>query len=216
MIRRNKKVRKERLDMNEEKTVPPEELEAGAEPKAEREAGPFENASEEVSDSEKAPDSEETSGSEEASDSPAESSVPEGESAKYKEQYLRLAAEYDNYRKRTSREKTEAYGDAAAKTILEILPVLDNFERAMAAETTDEKFKSGMEMIQNQLIGILDKLGVKEIEAKDQPFDPNLHHAVQQIEDEELGENVVAQVFQRGYRLGDRVLRAAMVVVANP
>lgn len=216
MIRRNKKVRKERLDMNEEKTVPPEELEAGPSENALEEGSEETSGSEEVSDSEKAPDSEETPDAGKTPDSQAESSVLEGESAKYKEQYLRLAAEYDNYRKRTSREKTEAYGDAAAKTILEILPVLDNFERAMAAETTDEKFKSGMEMIQNQLIGILDKLGVKEIEAKDQPFDPNLHHAVQQIEDEELGENVVAQVFQRGYRLGDRVLRAAMVVVANP
>lgn len=133
-----------------------------------------------------------------------------------KDQYLRTVAEYDNYRKRTAREKTEAYGDASAKTVAEFLSVIDNFERAMMAETADEKFKSGIQMIFNQYLDILKKLGVEEIKAEGEPFNPQYHHAVQQIEDEELGENVVAAVLQKGYILGDRIIRPAMVTVANP
>ncbi len=132
-----------------------------------------------------------------------------------KDKYLRLYAEYDNYRKRTSKEKTEAYGDAAAKTIAEILPAIDNFERALEAETADESYKNGIRMIFNQLQDILKKIGVTEIEALNQPFDPKIHSAIKQIDDENFGENTVCQVFQKGYRLGDRIIRHSMVAVAN-
>jgi molecular chaperone GrpE len=135
--------------------------------------------------------------------------------AEEKDKYLRLFAEYDNYRKRTSKEKTEAYGDSAAKTIAEILPALDNFERALDAETSDEKYKEGIVMIFNQLQDILRKLGVTEIEALNQPFDPNIHSAIKQVDDENFGENTVCQVFQKGYKLGDRIIRHSMVAVAN-
>ena len=132
-----------------------------------------------------------------------------------KDKYLRLYAEYDNYRKRTSKEKIEAYGDAAAKTIAEILPAIDNFERALDAETHDESYKNGIRMIFNQLQDILKKIGVTEIEALNQPFDPKIHSAIKQIDDENFGENTVCQVFQKGYRLGDRIIRHSMVAVAN-
>ena len=98
----------------------------------------------------------------------------------------------------------------------EILSVVDNFERALGTECSDEKFKNGIEMIFRQYLTILEKLGVKEIEAEGQPFDPNLHNAVSSIEDEERGENEVAAVLQKGYMLGKRVIRPAMVTVANP
>ncbi len=135
--------------------------------------------------------------------------------AEEKDKYLRLFAEYDNYRKRTSKEKIEAYGDATAKAIAEILPALDNFERALEAETTDESYKNGIQMIFNQLQEILKKLGVTEIDALNQPFDPNVHQAIKQIEDENFGENTVCQVFQKGYMLGNRIVRHSMVAVAN-
>lgn len=131
------------------------------------------------------------------------------------DKYLRLYAEYDNYRKRTAKEKTQTYGDATVKCIQEILPVLDSFERALDAECTDEKFKSGMVMIHNQLTDILKKLGVTEMEALGCQFDPNIHNAIKKTEDESLGENEICEVFQKGYMLGDRVIRHAVVAVAN-
>lgn len=133
-----------------------------------------------------------------------------------KDKYLRVVAEYDNYRKRSINDKLNAVADAQAKVITEILGVIDNFERALAAECTDENYKKGVEMIFNQYTAILTKLGVTEIEALNQPFDPNVHHAVNQVEDENFGENTVCQVFQKGYKLGDKVIRCAMVAVANP
>lgn len=131
------------------------------------------------------------------------------------DKYLRLYAEYDNYRKRTAKEKTQTYGDATVKCIQEILPVLDSFERALDAECTDEKFKSGMVMIHTQLTDILKKLGVTEMEALGCQFDPNIHNAIKKTEDESLGENEICEVFQKGYMLGDRVIRHAVVAVAN-
>lgn len=133
-----------------------------------------------------------------------------------KDKYLRVAAEYDNFRKRSVNDRLNAVADAQAKVITEILSVIDNFERAMDAECTDENYKKGVEMIFKQYTGILDKLGVAEIKALGEPFDPNIHHAVNQVEDENFGENTVCQVFQKGYKLGDKVIRCAMVVVANP
>ena len=132
-----------------------------------------------------------------------------------KDQFLRLAAEYDNYRKRTAKEKESLWTDAKADTVQAFLPVYDNLERALKQDTADEAFKKGVEMTMNQLKEVFARLGVTEIEAQGQPFDPNLHNAVMHIEDENLGENTVAQVFQAGFMLGEKVIRFAMVQVAN-
>lgn len=132
-----------------------------------------------------------------------------------KDQFLRLAAEYDNYRKRTAKEKEGLWADAKADTVQAFLPVYDNLERAMKQETADEAYKKGVEMTMNQLKEVFAKLGVTEIEAEGKPFDPNLHNAVMHIEDENFGENTVAQVFQAGFMLGEKVIRFAMVQVAN-
>lgn len=133
-----------------------------------------------------------------------------------KDKYLRLLAEYDNFRKRSLKERLDASADATAKAALEVISVIDNFERAMAAECSDEGYKKGVEMIYGQFTEVIKKLGVEEIEALGKEFDPNLHNAVSQVEDENFGENTVSQVYQKGYRLGDKVIRCAMVVVANP
>lgn len=173
------------------------------------------NEEEIASAEETAPETEETP-VEEVDEKDVKIAELEKQLAETKDQHMRTLAEYDNYRKRTAKEKLEAYGDAAAKTITEMLAVIDNFDRAMAAECTDANFKNGMQMILNQYLEILKKLGVSEIEADGKEFDPRFHNAVNQIEDENFGENTVAQVFQKGYIMGDRVLRHAMVVVANP
>ena len=155
-----------------------------------------------------------TSGQEpEAAAEEAEASVPE--QTVPREQFLRLAAEYDNYRKRTAKEKENLWADAKADTVQAFLPVYDNLERALKQETADEAFKKGVEMTMNQLKEVFAKLGVTEIDAQGKPFDPNLHNAVMHIEDGNLGENTVAQVFQAGFMLGDKVIRFAMVQVAN-
>lgn len=133
-----------------------------------------------------------------------------------KDQFARLAAEYDNYRKRTAKEKETLYQDAKADTIREFLAVYDNLERAAAAPGgEDDPHKKGLEMIFTQYKELLKKLGVAEIEAQGQPFDPERHEAVMHVDDENLGENEVAQVFQAGFILGDRVIRHAVVQVAN-
>lgn len=132
------------------------------------------------------------------------------------DKYLRLAAEYDNYRKRTTKEKDGIYQDAKGDTIKTFLAVYDNLERAAAAEGgEDDPHKKGLEMIFHQFKELLAKEGVKEIEAKGKEFDPELMDAVMHIEDESLGENVVAQVFQAGFELNGKVLRHAIVQVAN-
>lgn len=133
-----------------------------------------------------------------------------------KEQFARLAAEYDNYRKRTAKEKETLYQDAKADTIKEFLAVYDNLERAAAAPGgEDDPHKKGLEMIFTQYKELLKKLGVSEIEAKGRPFDPERHAAVMHVDDEALGENEVAQVFQAGFIMGERVIRHAVVQVAN-
>ena len=139
-----------------------------------------------------------------------------GQLAVLNDQHLRLAAEYDNYRKRTTREKETIYQDAKLDTIAKFLEVYDNLERAVTqAGDEDNVHKKGMEMIFHQLQGILEKLGVTVIDPAGQPFDPERHNAVMHVDDENLGENVVAQVFQKGFLLGDRVIRFATVQVAN-
>ena len=123
------------------------------------------------------------------------------------DQFLRLAAEYDNFRKRTQREKDGIYQDAVADTVKKFLPVYDNLERALHHETADEAYKKGVEMTLTELVKILDALGVK-------PFG-EAGETVMHIEDESLGENVIAEVFQTGFAHGDKVIRFAMVKVAN-
>ena len=131
------------------------------------------------------------------------------------DKFLRLAAEYDNYRKRTAKEKESLWADAKADTAAAFLPVYDNLERALKQDTADEAYKKGVEMTMNQLKEIFSKLGITEIDALGQPFDPALHNAVMHVEDESLGENTVAEVFQAGFMLGEKVIRFAMVKVAN-
>ena len=133
-----------------------------------------------------------------------------------KDRYLRLMAEYDNFRKRSAKEKAEIYSDAAANTISQILPVYDNFERALASETSEESYRQGVEMIFKQFSDMLAKLGVEILNPLGEEFNPDIANAVTQVSDESLGENVVAQVLQKGYKLGDKVIRYAMVSVANP
>ena len=133
-----------------------------------------------------------------------------------KDQFARLGAEYENYRKRTTKEKDNIYQDAKADTIKAFLAVYDNLERAAAAEGgEDSPHKKGLEMIFAQFKDILAKQGVTEIEAKGQPFDPEKHNAVMHIDDENYGENEVAQVFQAGFAMGDKIIRHAIVQVAN-
>ena len=131
------------------------------------------------------------------------------------DKYLRLAAEYDNYRKRTAKEKESLWTDVKADTAGAFLPVYDNLERALKQDTADEAFKKGVEMTMNQLKEVLTKLGITEIPAQGQPFDPKYHNAVMHVEDENLGQNVVAEVFQTGFQCGEKVIRFAMVKVAN-
>ena len=129
--------------------------------------------------------------------------------------HLRLAADYDNYRKRTAKEKDAAYGNGKADAIEKLLPVYDNLERALQQETADEAYKKGVEMTMTQLVSIFETLGVEIFGNKGDTFDPNLHNAVMHTEDESLGENTISMVFQKGFKLGDKIVRFAMVQVAN-
>lgn len=135
--------------------------------------------------------------------------------AQAEDKYLRLMAEYDNFRKRSQKEKADIYPEAIARAVEAFLPVIDNFGRALGAGTSDEKYKSGVDMIYHQLLDALTKLEVKAIDRVGEVFDPNLENAVSRIQDDSLGENIVAEVYQKGYIRGDRVIRHAMVVVAN-
>ena len=131
------------------------------------------------------------------------------------DKFLRLAAEYDNYRKRTAKEKEALWTDIKCDTAAAFLPVYDNLERAMNQPTADEAYKKGVEMTMNQLKEVFTKLGITEIPSLGEPFDPKFHNAVMHVDDENLGENVVAEVFEKGFMLGDKVLRFATVKVAN-
>lgn len=131
------------------------------------------------------------------------------------DRYLHTLAEYDNYRKRSIREKDAIYGDATAESVKKLLPVLDSFERALNYECKDEEFKKGIALIQNTLKEVFDGMGVKEIPDIDQQFDPNLHEAVMHLDNPEYGENVITDCYRKGYTLNDKVIRHSMVVVAN-
>ena len=129
--------------------------------------------------------------------------------------HLRLAAEYDNFRKRTIKEKEASYGNGKADAVAKMLPVYDNLERALNQETTDAAFKKGVEMTMAELVKIFTALGVEIFGNVGDQFDPNLHNAVMHIENEELPENSISAVFQKGFKIGDKVVRFAMVQVAN-
>ena len=136
------------------------------------------------------------------------------ELAALNDKYLRLAAEYDNFRKRSAKERESVYADACADTVSALLPVYDNLERAAQYKNNDaESVAKGLEMTLKSFTDALTKLGVTEIPAE--TFDPNVHNAVMHVDDENLGENVVADVFQAGFKLGEKVIRFAMVKVAN-
>ncbi len=134
------------------------------------------------------------------------------EIAKLKDQLMRNMAEYDNYRKRTAKERTELTPEITARVVTEFLPVLDNLERALQAETTDEKYKEGVKLIYDSFMGTMDKLGVEKVQTED--FDPAVHQAVQQVESD-LESGKIVSVFQNGYKIGIKVLRFAMVTVAQ-
>ena len=145
---------------------------------------------------------------------PQEDKKPEAPQAQ-SDAYLRLLAEYDNYRKRSQREKDSLYADIKADTLLKFLPVYDNLVRALNQPTEDEAYRKGIEMIMTQFCTTMEKLGVEKIESLGKTFDPALHNAVMHVDDETKGENEIVEVFQEGFRLGDKVIRFAMVKVAN-
>ncbi|MGI5893779.1 MAG: nucleotide exchange factor GrpE [Candidatus Merdivicinus sp.] len=160
--------------------------------------------------------SEQKEASEQTEPKPDELEELKKANAELSDKILRQMAEFDNFRKRTVREKEEIGAVAKSKCISELLPVLDNFERAMLTDCGDAEFKKGMEMIFKMMKDTLAKLGVEEIEAEGKPFNPELHYAVSTVESEELEPNTVANVLQKGYQLNGKVIRHAMVAVANP
>ena len=137
------------------------------------------------------------------------------ELAEKDDKYLRLAAEYDNFRRRTQKEKDNRYNDGKTDALIKFLPVYDNLVRALNTPTEDEAYRKGVEMIMTQFNDTMTKLGVEKIESLGQTFDPAVHNAVMHVDDEEKGENEVVEVFQEGFKIGDKVVRFAMVKVAN-
>jgi len=131
------------------------------------------------------------------------------------DKYLRLAAEYDNYRKRTAKEKENAWTEAKAQTVAAFLPVYDNLERALKQTTADEAYAKGVEMTMKGLQDAMTKLGVEQIPALGETFDPNFHNAVMHVDDDCVEDNTIVEVFQQGFKCGEKVIRFAMVKVAN-
>ena len=159
---------------------------------------------------------------EETAQQPAEEVAAEPEVNPFEEKYnaehdahLRLAAEYDNFRKRTIKEKEASYGNGKADAVAKMLPIYDNLERSLNQETSDAAYKKGVEMTMAELVKIFTSLGVEIFGNVGDAFDPNLHNAVMHIENEDLDENSIAAVFQKGFKIGDKVVRFAMVQVAN-
>ena len=172
-----------------------------------------------VTDQETTPVEEETTEVPQSEETPE---APQPEVNPWEEKYnaehdarLRIAAEFDNFRKRTVKEKEASYGNGKADAVAKMLPVYDNLERALNQETQDAAYKKGVEMTMNELVKIFTGLGVEIFGAPGDTFDPNLHNAVMHTEDESLPENTIAQVFQKGFKVGDKVVRFAMVQVAN-
>ena len=177
----------------------------------------FEDAAEESpgEDSGIAPDSSGSAADESAEAEKDPAQALSEELTAERDKYLRLAAEYDNYRKRSVKEREMIYVDARADVITRLLPVHDNLERALKTDCADEAFYKGIEMTMTQLMEIMDSLGVKPIPAVGETFDPNRHNAVMTIEDPEMGENIIAEEYQKGFMIKDRVIRFSTVVVAN-
>lgn len=145
----------------------------------------------------------------------AELESAQNDLAAERDKNLRLRAEYDNFRKRSARERDNIYADVKADTLKKLLPIFDNLERALRQETADEAYKKGVKMTMTQFLEALQALGVTPIEAVGQKFDPNEHNAVMHMEDPEKGEGEIVQEFQKGFKMGDRVIRFSMVQVAN-
>ncbi len=158
--------------------------------------------------------SDEDAAASEYNDTAAQYAELEEALAEANDKYIRLYADYDNYRKRTTKEKTETYLNASAKCIENLLPVIDSFERSLEFECSDENFRNGIAMIFNQLKEFMTKMNVTEMEALGAEFDPNFHNAVQQLESDEYEGNHVCAVYQKGYMMGDKLIRPAMVGVA--
>ena len=198
------------MSKNEENAVQEEEQTTSEQVVPETEAAEAAAVEEEV---------ETAANTEEVSDGTSELETKLAESekalAEKDKQYQYLAAEYDNFRRRSAKEKTDAYSSAKADAALAFLPVFDNLQRALAAPCTDEAYAKGVEMTMTQLRQVLEKLGTTEIDALNQPFDPNLHNAVMHVDDDSVGESTVVEVFQSGFKMGDKVIRFAMVKVAN-
>ena len=148
-------------------------------------------------------------------ETPAAESKEDAALAALNDKYLRICAEYDNFRKRSQKEKEALYTDAKAETLKAFLPVYDNLLRALAQPTEDAAYAKGVEMIMAQFNTTMEKLGVEKIESLGQTFDPTYHNAVMHVDDEEKGENEIVEVFQEGFKCGDKVIRFAMVKVAN-
>lgn len=153
-----------------------------------------------------------------AEETPAEAPAPDPWEEKYNaehDSFLRLAAEFDNFRKRTAKEKDASYGNGKADAIAKMLPIYDNLDRALNQPTQDEAYKKGVELTMNELMKIFTGLGVEVFGAVGDSFDPALHNAIMHNEDEAFGENTISMVFQKGFRMGEKIVRFAMVQVAN-
>ena len=159
------------------------------------------------------PETPETEGAEAPVEEEVKAEV--NETAAADDRFLRLAAEYDNFRKRTAKEKESIWTEAKAQTVAAFLPVYDNLERALKQATSDEAYKKGVELTMKGLQDAMTKLGVERINAEGETFDPNLHNAVMHVQDATVGENTVVEVFQQGFTCGEKVIRFAMVKVAN-
>lgn len=197
----------------------PEELEIKDEVQTEEiKSEEVEPSAKETKEDKKAKKDKKNAKKEEAKEEPAAEVVEahlSPEMALLTDKYLRVCAEYDNFRRRSQKEKESLYADIKADTLLKFLPVYDNLVRALNQPTEDEAYRKGVEMIMSQFVSTMEKLGVEKIESLGHSFDPNFHNAVMHVDDEEKGENEIVEVFQEGFKLGDKVIRFAMVKVAN-
>ena len=196
----------------EENKINAEELEEAKEEMAENDAA--EENSEDIDNEADEPSLDEDDAASEYNDTASQFEELEEKLNEANDKYLRLFAEFDNFRKRTAKEKTETYQNASVKCIEKLLTVIDSFERSLEADCTDENFKNGMQLIWGQLQNFLTQMNVTEVEALGAEFDPNVHNAIQQQEDTDYESNHVCAVLQKGYMLGDKLIRPAMVAVA--
>ena len=196
----------------EENKVNAEELEEAKEEMAENDAA--EENSEDIDKEADEPSLDEDDAASEYNDTASQFEELEEKLNEANDKYLRLFAEFDNFRKRTAKEKTETYQNASVKCIEKLLTVIDSFERSLEVDCTDENFKNGMQLIWGQLQNFLTQMNVTEVEALGAEFDPNVHNAIQQQEDTDYESNHVCAVLQKGYMLGDKLIRPAMVAVA--